>query len=821
MACEPSEQDIGTVTAFTACSRETAVRYLRVKKDVDRAVNALFDGEDISREEQSTQWDESAWNTDRDGNANAGGERNLRPPGSGTSTAPTRVSSPSGNLRAPTSKADEDADFAQALAASQQDLSGNFQQESGVVGADGTTRQTYGPANRDHYDKDRWAMVPVSQGASSEIVPDVDPEQRKNMDGEPRFLKNLPSGDYLPSFLTIAHSIPAVREALLLRDYVMAQYGQDGEWWRGHSIALPKIVHTEDGAPANPDIDKFDEFIAETQRLMAVLDASQRSYASVYALTQTELLKSGQESNLVETFIKRVIEAAHARCGQEARMLSLFSTNIGTTSPEGMSTPYLGVFDLPINTTGEEKVGLMETLDSLLWDTTSEEAATSDNFIHQGADILVMRAKHTGSSAEKLQLDVPSTLYLDKYLEENVSIAKPARLEILHQKQRVAKIAEIEKRLTTWQHPQKSNEHIDVKAMFEHTLGHFSGKNLADVSNADKEHGIVVNGTSTPEQPHYAEITSQLERIMLSVDKKLERLSEQKEAIQKNISKLSNSSPSQLEERGLKERYTLMGVATKPSITYVLRRKEDDATDDDEQMSTDNDDDDDGTPDGMQWWRIDYSVNSSQPRILKTKVPGYMVLQGVGAEHTSALLVYASDRAVDETNFDSSLPAPLQRFVEADNSHFATELHDATLSRPPPSYDYAHHDSDIPRQSIEPGANGSRRASNDSTCAQGGDSPDMPALEQSSYANHSGYGLPPDVAAGQHVEGGGKDPEVTEIHLSPPHEEENGGGSGQQQQQQEMVETGHAPFLPGFQRQQGNGEVDAKMEDVREDGAKR
>lgn len=805
MSAETSEENIENLMSFTGCSRETASRYLKVKKDVERAMNAILDNEDISKEESESQWDESAWSADRD-NANTG-DRNLRPLGTGTSTAPTRVPSPAGNLRAPTNKDQEDAEFAQALAASQQDLSTAFpQQESGVIGADGTSRQTFGPATRDQYDKSSWAMVPVSQNASSEIVPDVEPEQRKNMDGEPRFLKHLPSGDYLPNFLTIGHSIPAVKEALLLKDYTMAQYGTDAEWWRGNPIALPKIVHTAGGEPADPEIDKYDGFIAETQRLMAVLDASQRSYASAIALTQTELLQVGYDANLVEAFIKRFIQAAGARCGKEFEMQSLFSTEIGTTSPEGMQTPYLEVFDLPVTTTGEDKLGLMEILDGLLWDTTSEDAAVNDNFICQGSDILVMCAKQTNSAAEKLQLDVPPTLFIDKYLEGNIQFSKPARLEILEQRQRLAKISEIEKRLTKWQHPQKSTEELDAKAMLLHTLGHFSGKNMVDATNADRENGILVNGSSGFEQPHYAELASKLEAIVSSVDKKLERLAEQKEAIQKNISKVSNSPPPQLAEKGLKERYTLMGVATKPSITYVLQPEEED--EDDDHMSTDNDDDD-GTPDGMQWWRIEYAANSSHPRILKTKVPGYTVLHAAEAEHTSALLVYASDRAVDDSNFEANLPPALQQFVKEDDAHFATELQDATVSRPPPAYDYPY-DSEVPRQSIEPGANASRRASIDSTCAQGG-SPDVgPSYhERGSFDQHHAFGLPPEVGAGQHAEHR-EDPEVTEIHLSPPQEDEPGA------QHQEMVETPHAPFLAGLP-QQRKGEVDAKMEDVRDD----
>jgi hypothetical protein len=815
MTAEPSENDVESVVSIIGCGRDQAIRYLKVKKDVAGAIGAIMDGEDITKQEQDLNWDDSVWNTDREGNATMG-DNNLHPLG-GTSTAPTRVPSPAMNMGVPANRDDEDAQLAQAMAASR----GDFQQESGILHADGTSQQTYGPVNKDQSAHDRqWGMVLSStQGAhSSEIVPDVErPEERKHVEGEPRFLKTLPSGDYLPNFLTIAHSIPAVREALLMRDYTMAQYGTDAEWWRGNQIALPKIVHTENGAPADAEIDRFDQFIAETQRLMAALDASQRAYASVNAVTKTELLLSGENVTLTENFIDKLCSAADAHTDNYDKLTSLFKTRIGTTNPAGTRTPYATVLPLDVKTAGEDKVQLMEVLDGLLWDTDIDE--TGDNYIASAGDILVMHAKQTNLSAEKLQLEITPTLYIDKYLEKNVHIARPARLEIAREKERVAKINEIEKKLTRWQMPGKE---IDARAMLHHTLGHFSGKNMADAENADKENGIVVNGTSVPEQPHYAEIAAKLEAVIANVDKKLVRLAEQRESIQKNISKLSKSSPTELEQEGLKERYTLMGVATKASTTYVLRPKEDHEEDDDH-MSTENDDE--ATPDGMQWWRIEYAVNGSHPRISKAKVEGDIVIQAVEVEHSSALLVYASDRAVDFSTYDPTLPLALQQFVEDDDFHFNVELHDSTRSNPPPAYDYAH-DGDIPRQSIEPG--GSRRDSIDSTIAEIGTLSNRASPTSGVppyYNNHNngpaGAGMPP-VSSAQHIENHNPDAEdVAEIRLSPTPQDAmdtTGHESGAAPLHREMVETEYRePFVPGLQQQQQrrNNSSDAAMEDVR------
>ena len=835
MANEPNEEDVGTIVAVTDCSRDIALRYLRVKKTTEAALNAILDGEDISKEEQSSQWTEDPWNADRDGNMN-NGDNNLRPLG-GTSTAPTRVGTPSGNMSAPTSRDDEDAQLARALAASQDNSTMSFQQESGVIHADGTSQQqSYGPATKDQSAHDmEWGMVLSAQPASSEIVPDVErPEDRKNMGGEPRFLKNLPMGGYLPNFLTIGHSIPAMREALLLRDYTMAQYGTDAEWWKGHQIALPKIVHTESGAPADAEIDKWDEFIAETQRLMAALDESERSYVSANALTQSEIMRHAQKDDMVTAFLQRFLSATDARTDRYEEMRSFFCTRIG--SSQGMDEPYAETLDVTFETTGDDKVGLLEALDSLLWDTKSKDCEDRDNYIEKGADVLVLSAKQENPNVEKLQLQAPSTLYIDKYLKQNLDASKPLRLEIVEQRRRFTKLNAVINKLTEWPHPTQSHTKLDARAMLQHTLGHFSGKNMADASKADSENGIVVNGTSAPEQPHYAEIAAKLEAISISVDQKIAKLQKQKEEIQKNVSKLSNSSPPQLEEEGLKERYTLMGVATKPNITYVLRPK---ADREDDNMSTDSQDE--ATPDGMQWWRIEYAVNSTQPRISKAAVEGDIVIQAIEVEHTSALLVYASDRAVDFSHLISELPPALHQFVEDDNLHFNIELHEATRTRPPPAYEFSH-DGDIPRQSIEPTS--ARRGSMDSTCAnlsggnsrRGSQDQDMGPIYNNYNGGLANSGLPPsstdhDLPASsstaQHVEHLESD-NVTEIHLSPPRYPHDsldssstlGVGSGSEgASHQEMVETKREGFVPPGLQQRGDA-TDAKMEDAGQGNAR-
>lgn len=109
------------------------------------------------------------------------------------------------------------------------------------------------------------------------------------------------------------------------------------------------------------------------------------------------------------------------------------------------------------------------------------------------------------------------------------------------------------------------------------------------------------------------------------------------------LARLSQSAPPGLEGGVLRHRYTLRGVSTKPHVTYVLRPKSDTADQGpDADMFSDGD-----APEGMQWWRIEYDVTFNGPKTLVTRSTEDDVLRAVELEHNQALLVYASDNAIN------------------------------------------------------------------------------------------------------------------------------------------------------------------------------
>ena len=735
----------------------------------------------------------------------------LRPLAS--SAAGTRPNSPAPSTRSnlrPTSKQEEEDDIARAIAMSQGNGGGGGafqgQQESGVVGPGGG--QVFGPANRDDYETGKWEMVHVGPVANdaSEIVPDAPLGDRVHM-GEPRMLKQLPSGDYTPNLLTICAAIDGARETLLMREHVQANYGQDVDWWRGHSVYMPKIVHLDDGSPAEPEADDQDEILAEVQRLMAFMSRSDRAYMSAQALTQTNVIKKSSPATtasrtLLELFLQSWAVAAASKSKDADGVTSLFSTTVGTNAPEGMITPDMSLIDIQVAIGPETKCDLFELLDNLLWETDANGSSMSDNFIERPAEVLVIRAYQAIPTVEKqLRVDAPAVFHVDKYLKENIEATRATRMEMAKGKKRIAKIEQIEKRLKTWKHPKKHNVHLDTADLLKHTLGHFSGQNRIELAKADKTNNAAVVEDAPEDPPHYAEITSKLEKVMASIDNKLTILAEEKEKTRKAISAMSKDPPPGLQQEDFKHRYTLRGVATKPGITYVLAPIEGDAEDEMEMF------DDGTTPTGFRWWRMEYDVNASglEAKLTKTKAADYDVLRAVELEHHSALLVYASDRICTPLSEPPELPEPLTAFIRKDNEFFTAEI--KAGSNNPPAYNLM--DADIPRTSIE-------RSSMDSTRVEGGYASDESGglwVEGRGYVTGAAYD-----ADGQYIAGTGYgthdryDDDIPRGHdrfgdPSPPAYEDD-------------TFMGHPEFGLGPNIKQGGYEPDfaQEMEDVDVDG---
>ncbi|KAF2218290.1 hypothetical protein BDZ85DRAFT_227119, partial [Elsinoe ampelina] len=701
---EPTEADISMVVEITATDPETARRFLKVKNNnVEQAINALLEGEDISKAETAVQWDDSAWTTDRDGTSYGPqmpapySDSNLHP--LGTSAAPTRGSSPVPSLRQPATKAEEDEELEKAMANSRQDL-GYAGQESGIISAGNRLQSHFGPATQAKYDPSQWTMVPTTATQvheAKEIIPDVEPSARKNDGLEPRFLKHTASGDYLPNLLTIAHSIPLARETLLLRDHIQSGYGQDPDWWRGHEIKLPTIVSTVGGDSAQSVKPETYKMVAEMQRLIAFLDSSDRSYASTENLVRiAEQLATNIGDIPMDMTLAAWEEAAIQVAEQDNQDDTVFNRLFHSTvgSGAGVQTPNL--WSLPLSIPDRPRSGeltLADVMDHALWDMDPEDENFADNWMIQCGEVLPMRVVEDDPAQDKLRLVVPTSLYIDKYLEEHVEMTRPVRKEMSRLKRRQATLESLQQSLAKVEHP-TSNENLEALDILRSTKDYFSGASRQKVLDDNEARGIDLpaDSLSLPpaDQEAHTAMAQKLDRLWTSITEKIATLEEEKHRAKEALSRLSQSNPPGLEQDKLKHHYTLRGVATKPNVTYVLRPRykplpglQPDVMETStptlppppipsEIDLTPNPDDPDAPP-GWTWWRIQLDITLSTSTIHKTESSTDEVLRAVELEHNAALLVYASDKAVAFPS-EPDLPDELRRFIAADNRLFQNEL---------------------------------------------------------------------------------------------------------------------------------------------------
>jgi hypothetical protein len=281
----------------------------------------------------------------------------------------------------------------------------NGGQEMGVIGSE----PVFGPATKAHYESSQWALVPVSK--ATEYIPDAKPHDRKRDMAGPAVLKPLASEDYLPALLTILHSIPRFRDALLSPDISSDDYSVDEGWWRGEDT--PRARTVEVGAVTGRDYDLDITF--ETQRLMAFLDLTERAYGSVASLlgldawNNPEVPASEDSSELLHFLLrwKSAFTNLHPGSSLQGDLLTVFNAN-GT--PEESF-----VLDAPVvHTESDTSVTLYDVLDATLFSSAAQHA-----YIERISAVLILRLESAKPGATTLDCKIPSTFYADRYLEVN------------------------------------------------------------------------------------------------------------------------------------------------------------------------------------------------------------------------------------------------------------------------------------------------------------------------------------------------------------------------------------------------------------------
>lgn len=313
----------------------------------------------------------------------------------------------------------EEQELQQAVAMS---LNQNLgEQETGVTTTQGGK---FGEATRDHYDEGNWAMT-LFNPTSREIIISPDPEDRKRVNGEPAFLRPSPDNQYLGGLLTILHSIPLAREALLFRNRILPNYGHDPQWWNGQPISLPKIVTMQDVQDGDTN---WDDILHEAQRLMAFLDSTNRSFGSSDALASLKSMSSyleGSVGKFLETW-----QGSAARADPGNQSVSVFSSNAYKRPISVHDTPiHKEFFSLDPFVEPEHGQTLYDVLDRAMWaDRPGDEL--DDTWLENVAEVLTIRLENS-DAANSVDVKIPAVFYPDRYLTGAREFAREFRSERL------------------------------------------------------------------------------------------------------------------------------------------------------------------------------------------------------------------------------------------------------------------------------------------------------------------------------------------------------------------------------------------------------
>lgn len=321
-----------------------------------------------------------------------------------------------------------------------------------MVGSSGVQ---FGPATREYYEQSQWALTTVSS-----TIPDPAPAQRKREPGEPSFMKPLPSQDYLPSLLTILSTIPESHNALLLKNHLLPDYGQDTQWWSGTPIALPQTIDLDD--QHQPQNDRRLDIVHETQRIMAFLDSTDRAYGSAEPLAKIDGPHGSEGDKEAVRFLEAWHDAAiHLEPGVGHERL--FQTTAQEVRPGEVSNPSFKCLTPTLtNRGGDSPASLYDVLDNTIWANDLDGSKEVHASIGSVAEVLVMIVKQPDSTATGLNVDIPVAWYVDRYMAQHEVKAKQMRKDCAEKRKQIAQIQEKAQKLSKFHYNGASGEVLDL-----------------------------------------------------------------------------------------------------------------------------------------------------------------------------------------------------------------------------------------------------------------------------------------------------------------------------------------------------------------------
>jgi hypothetical protein len=398
-------------------------------------------------------------------------------------------------------------------------------QETGKIGVketDSEGRPYFGPARGGNYDPSQWALT-VPASTVVEVLQDPDPPNRKRHEGrlQPVHMKPLSKrNDPLPSLITILGAIPGARETLLFRRLLLDNYGSHQDWWSGTKIDSARVRH--DGE--DPSFDAQWDLIHETQRLMAFTKESERSYGSVEPLSSLSALTNIDNEVLNVKFESQADRFLYAwsNAPEIAKYDDAFWAFLSTCSKHHANadnpfqTQNFWMFNLRAQSQPNLRHTLYDAVDKLVYPDTEGDKNGIRACLSQIAPILVFTVRNDESaSSQGLNMDVPPSIYLDRYLEEHIDAAKAMRENSRDCREAVENIEKRLKKLQTHRLDANKNEAISSKDLFSTAIKFLNPHR----ENESSEHGD--EQANEPSEPHCKKLADQLAVLYSRLEKKV------------------------------------------------------------------------------------------------------------------------------------------------------------------------------------------------------------------------------------------------------------------------------------------------------------
>lgn len=522
-------------------------------------------------------------------------------------------------------------------------------------------------------------MVRVNKEAS-----DPPPSARRRDPQTPVFLVCRQQGmqrHRLGPLLMVNHSIPAARNFFLalgnLHPPQSGSYGNNNAWWKGDPIFSAESELADDYATAWPNDGRNVKLVDEIQRLMALLDATDRSYGTADLLCESPLMKNAWGDHLV-----RLYESLYTKTEPPLNLTAWNLLRLESDTEEA-SINEVGILELGVpDELAEVLHNLYSLWDAILWinqETDNpvhpEEEPSRLGYVERPAEVLTMRIK-----LENHRIEIPETFYIDRYLGTNLETARSLKSDMLRIWEALKRGKDAERRITKWQDPKNIWAQHDRTVLIKKVIEKVENQIWRVKANAlwRKYEESIGTKDEIPYLPkqliHLAELNEEEDKMMrhfeaemrlakhrlAQIDQQLSRKSDshgfcfhyanvyaglraEKEACCDMLREMSKvfTTPSEDPNLNPTHKYTLRGVVTSPEVVYLCRRRLA------EPFETENA----GEPID-QWWRVSWAAGDENPvkqeATVFEKVQEAMYTEADTDGSKVPILVYATGKAVSE-----------------------------------------------------------------------------------------------------------------------------------------------------------------------------